>query len=192
MSRLLFIILLFGYILLQLIWFASDPRSLKEILKSSLGLKGGGARVSIFIFVIIISSIILFNFNHTPMQLPSSSLDQLFVVLGMTIYITGFTIAVWARFTMKEKWVPAGEKHDLKRQNKIITSGPFKYSRNPIYLGLTLFYLGFCLVLRSFYIIFVIITFIYFLNIINREEAFLEKHFGREYLDYKRKTPKFI
>ncbi len=192
MDKLIFITMLFGLLLLQSIWFMVDPRSKIEVIKSNLGLKEGGSKVSkYFFYFLIISAILLYSY-HIPIQFPSSSLDKIFVISGVIFYVSGFVFSVWARLTMKEKWIPAGEKHDLKRQNKIITSGPFKYSRNPIYLGLLLFYLGSCLTLRSYYIIFVIITYFYFYKVILKEEVFLEKNFGKDYLRYKQKTPRFI
>lgn len=192
MDQLIFIILVFGYCLSKLVWLWSDPRPLVEILKSYLGLKGVGPAAAVIFLIAIISSAYVLYLNQIPLQFPSGPLDKIFILLGLALYIIGFIIAVWARLTMKEKWAPAGERHDLKRQSKIITSGPFKYSRNPIYLGQLLFYLGACLALRSYYIIFLVIPFFYFLKTIIREEGFLEKHFGKDYLNYKRKTPRFI
>ena len=82
----------------------------------------------------------------------------------------------------------------FKKVNKLITSGIYKYSRNPMYLGLlmlvtstSIFYLN----------IFSITTPVFFYCWINRfqikrEEIFLTKKFGKEYLLYKTKTRRWI
>ena len=75
-----------------------------------------------------------------------------------------------------------------------ITSGPFKLSRNPIYLGMTITLFGVETALGSlspyiFPVIFVII-----INglIIPAEEKDLENKFGEKYLDYKTKVRRWI
>ena len=82
----------------------------------------------------------------------------------------------------------------FKKVNKLITSGIYKYSRNPMYLGLlmivtstSIFYLN----------IFSIITPIIFYCWINRfqikrEEIFLTEKFGNDYILYKTKTRRWI
>ena len=82
----------------------------------------------------------------------------------------------------------------FKKVNKLIISGIYKYSRNPMYLGLLMI---------------VISTSIFFLNIlsittpflfycwinrfqIKREEIFLTEKFGEEYMSYKIKTRRWI
>ena len=82
----------------------------------------------------------------------------------------------------------------FKKVNKLITSGIYRYSRNPMYLGLlmlvtstSIFYLN----------IFSITTPFIFYSWINRfqikrEEIFLTEKFGKEYLSYKNKTRRWI
>jgi len=68
-----------------------------------------------------------------------------------------------------------------------IRKGPFRYSRNPIYLGMVLIIMGGSLLsgsVISFFVPFVFAVFLHLLYIIP-EEAILEKNFGQEYLEYK-------
>ena len=92
---------------------------------------------------------------------------------------------------MKASWgVPA--EHDIARQNKIIKKGPFSFSRNPIYVGLILVILGYTLALRSYSVLLVLLVAFYFCKAILKEEKILNKHFGKEYLEYKSKVRRFI
>ena len=82
----------------------------------------------------------------------------------------------------------------FKKVNKLITSGIYKYSRNPMYLGFLMIVIS----TSIFYLnIFSIITPIFFYFWINRfqikrEEIFLTEKFGKEYLLYMTKTRRWI
>ena len=82
----------------------------------------------------------------------------------------------------------------FKKVNKLITSGIYKYSRNPMYLGLlmlvtstSIFYLNLFSITTPFF-------FYYWINRfqIKREEIFLAEKFGKEYMLYKTKTRRWI
>src|SRR5258706_5166382 len=58
--------------------------------------------------------------------------------LGLALIALGIGIAIWGRRTMQA----AGTNIDpMLPARAIVTSGPFRYSRNPLYLALTLLYL---------------------------------------------------
>ncbi len=69
----------------------------------------------------------------------------------------------------------------------IVTGGPFGYTRNPIYVALTLLYLGIAMVLNALWVFVLIVPVIVVmqLGVIVREERYLERKFGDEYLRYK-------
>ena len=103
----------------------------------------------------------------------------------------GFGIAVWAKFTMKKNWgMPA--QHDVYRQNLLVTTGPFLYTRNPIYVGLSLMALGASLGVRSILTPLVILFFIHLKRMVATEEQLLLKHFGSRYRDYRKQVPRFL
>jgi protein-S-isoprenylcysteine O-methyltransferase Ste14 len=76
---------------------------------------------------------------------------------------------------------------------QLITDGAFGRMRHPIYLAALLFYIILIVITLSLISLFLFIGIIIFYGIITRfEEKFLEKQFGQEYLDYKKKVPKWI
>lgn len=81
---------------------------------------------------------------------------------------------------------------DLAQNAKLITSGPYKYVRHPMYSGLILVSLGF---LFNYFSVVRLAVFLLFLADIyikmNYEEKLLEKHF-EEYKAYKKKTKRII
>ena len=80
------------------------------------------------------------------------------------------------------------------QSNKLITTGIYKYIRNPMYLALVLFQIGLGISLSFLHIsmisIFTAITLHYF--VIKREEAYLKKLFGVDYESYITKSKRWI
>lgn len=69
----------------------------------------------------------------------------------------------------------------------IIRGGLYRHSRNPLYIGLSLFYVGAALLLNSLWALLLLAPALVVMSygVIAREERYLERKFGREYLDYK-------
>jgi protein-S-isoprenylcysteine O-methyltransferase Ste14 len=82
---------------------------------------------------------------------------------------------------------------EIRNPPEVITKGPFKYSRHPIYLGALLLYVGFILfsfsILSLIYYIFVSII---YNKLANHEERLLLEKFGDEYKKYQQNVPKWI
>ena len=78
--------------------------------------------------------------------------------------------------------------------NKLVSSGIYKYSRNPMYLGMILIIISTAIFYLNFYSIITPFIFYFWINRfqIKREEIFLKKKFGKEYLLYKLKTRRWI
>ena len=76
----------------------------------------------------------------------------------------------------------------------LITSGLFRISRNPVYLGMILILIGESILLGSLIPFLVSLLFIIAIEIwvIPIEEKNLEKKFDKKYLDYKRKVRKWL
>ena len=178
------VVLTLGLLILPIIWFLTDPRPLHERLRQSLTLNG--IIVSVIEFILI-----YFNFNHPNTLILNNIMNAAVVPIGIILYTVGSSIAIWAKITMGKVWGMSAE-HDLSRQNKLISSGPFKHSRNPIYLGLTLTLLGYSLVFKSIFIILNILVIFYFYYDAKKEEKILEKYFGKAYLKYKSQVPLFL
>ena len=82
----------------------------------------------------------------------------------------------------------------FKKVNKLITSGIYKYSRNPMYLGLLMIVISSSILYLNIYSVTTPFLFYWWINRfqIKREEIFLMEKFGREYLSYKAKTRRWI
>ena len=82
----------------------------------------------------------------------------------------------------------------FKKVNKLVTSGIYKYSRNPMYLGLLMIVFSSSIFYLNIYSILTPLFFYLWINRfqIKREEVFLTKKFGEDYLSYKKKTRRWI
>lgn len=138
----------------------------------------------IFLMAVIFGAIFhnLFNFNIFS--------GYIYNYIGFFMIIGGSLLIYWAQSTsgcvQKEKGNERTEK-DFER-------GPYKYSRNPTHIGLTVMTLGLALILNSFFtIVFLVIaSFITKLIFVKKEEKLLERKYGQVYCDYKKKVSTWI
>jgi protein-S-isoprenylcysteine O-methyltransferase Ste14 len=111
--------------------------------------------------------------------------------LGFGLIIFGIIMNLWTDSLFKKKQTTVKPQ---KMPNFFITSGPFKLSRHPMYLGMMSILLGVAIFLGSlisfaFPIIFIIIMEKLFIPL---EEKNLEKKFGNQYIDYKKRVRRWI
>ncbi len=78
--------------------------------------------------------------------------------------------------------------------NVIIEDGPYKYSRNPIYLGFLVCFAGLALLADAPVMLLILAPLYYILDrhVIMPEEIYLEDKFGEVYLSYKRRVRRWI
>ncbi len=81
----------------------------------------------------------------------------------------------------------------VRKNETLATSGPYAYTRNPLYLGSLLIGLGFAVAARSWWVgvVPVVIFFVIYLPVIRDEEAFLRKTFP-EFNEYARRVPRML
>ena len=74
-----------------------------------------------------------------------------------------------------------------ERTTMVVRTGPYRFSRNPIYLAFVLFILGLSLWLNDLWLLVALAVFAAFISImiIPREERFLERNFQPQYSEYK-------
>ena len=112
-------------------------------------------------------------------------------IIGYGFGIAGLALIAWALVTLHyagTTFLPnAGA-------DRLVTDGPFRYRRNPIYMGDAMLLLGFAqLTGNVWFAIFMpaFLVAVYFLAVVP-EERHLEERFGQTYLDYKEKTRRWF
>lgn len=111
-------------------------------------------------------------------------LGLIFAVVGIAASMAGAGLFVHRRTAI----IP------YKPASCLVTSGIYRWTRNPMYLGLALIYVGVAGLLNSLAAILLLplVLAIIQVSVIAREEAYLERAFGSEYLTYKRRVRPWI
>ena len=144
-------------------------------------------------FIVFICGIPFFMFLLAGRIYPGAGRMICCIVLAAA----GIGLSVWSIVYMKR--VGQGNPLDAfdheigPRTKKLMTDGPYRICRNPMLLGVFIFYAGLQILLLSWkalllFAIFVLIM----LYQVKKEEQRLERDFGREYLEYKKKTPALL
>jgi protein-S-isoprenylcysteine O-methyltransferase Ste14 len=105
-------------------------------------------------------------------------------IIGWPLIGGGVLIAGWWRKTMRDADAPVRTDRPVPR---LTTAGPFSYSRNPAYLSLAMIYSGIAALRNSLWAILFLplVLIVIQREVIGREERYLERTFGEEYLAYK-------
>jgi protein-S-isoprenylcysteine O-methyltransferase Ste14 len=82
---------------------------------------------------------------------------------------------------------------DVDRPDKLVTTGIFAFSRNPIYIGFACVLLGQFLVFPNWILLIYLVAGIWlFHRQVLHEEAFLRKHYGQEYVAYSKRVRRYL
>ena len=119
------------------------------------------------------------------------------VYLGALVGLTGLTTSIWSIIYMKR--VGKGNPFDVMehevapRTRHLMTEGPYRLSRNPMLSGTYLYYIGVLIALWNGWslLVFIIVAGLMTLQV-RSEERRLETDFGDDYLEYKKRTGRFI
>ena len=112
-------------------------------------------------------------------------------MLGAILIAIAVWLSVWGVRVMHR--AGTSEKTSLPT-TALVTTGPFRYSRNPLYVSLTLAYLGIAVAAQSLWALALLIVVLAVVQrgVIDREERYLERRFGEDYLRYKGRVRRWI
>ncbi len=128
-------------------------------------------------------------YMHTPSLIPGVLAIK---ILSLILFLTGLVLFSWTIYLFQT--LAKGTLAPWTDKQKLVTSGPYQYCRNPMITGVVLILAGEALWFRSMSIliwtcVFIVINTCFF---VFREEPFLEQKFGDEYKKYKSKIPRWI
>jgi protein-S-isoprenylcysteine O-methyltransferase Ste14 len=104
-------------------------------------------------------------------------------------------VSMWlfyrSHFDLQKQWSPSLE---IRENHELVTSGIYKYTRNPMYLAVLIWSLGQALVLPNFMaglaaFVSLVPLFVFRLP---REEKMMHRHFGESYVRYKNETSRLV
>ncbi len=117
---------------------------------------------------------------------------QVFGIIGLFWAGSYINMKEFLGITQIKRYLEGNYKvSDLDEYHEMVVSGPFKYSRHPIYF-FSIIILGFRSTMDLFYVVFFICMLIYFYVGSIYEEKSLEKRFGNSYREYKTRVPRLF
>jgi protein-S-isoprenylcysteine O-methyltransferase Ste14 len=111
--------------------------------------------------------------------------------LGATVFALALALAVWAIVTMTR----AGSSVPTNLPTAtIVETGPYRVTRNPIYLGMFLGLAGLAIAFDSLWLLAALAAFALVIRygVVAREEAYLERRFGDVYRPYRARVRRWL
>ncbi|WFU16428.1 isoprenylcysteine carboxylmethyltransferase family protein [Bradyrhizobium sp. CB3481] len=111
--------------------------------------------------------------------------------LGATVFVLALALFVWAIFTITR----AGSNVPTNLPaTAIVDTGPYRFTRNPIYLGMVLGLIGLAIAVNSLWLLMMLVPFALVIHygVITREEVYLERRFGDVYRRYRAQVRRWL
>ncbi len=124
-----------------------------------------------------------------PLQFVPISIPRAWVAGGL--FALGVALAVWAIVNIRK----AGTQFDVhKPTTAIVENGPYRFTRNPIYLGMFLGQTGIAIGFDNLWVLAMLVPFYFVVRhgVVAREEAYLERKFGAVYRGYKSRVRRWL
>jgi protein-S-isoprenylcysteine O-methyltransferase Ste14 len=109
--------------------------------------------------------------------------------VGLVLFALGLGFAVWARLHIGRNW---GTPMTQKEEPELVTSGPYRLARHPIYSGILVAGVGTAVALSWLWLAAVLLAGVYFIYSATVEERYLTEQFPDEYPAYKRSTKMLV
>ena len=123
--------------------------------------------------------------------LPGAELPPWAQWLGAVVIVAGVALMISFELAFKRAGTDA---NPYRPSSALATDGPYRFSRNPGYLGMAITYIGITLASEALWALVMLLpaTLVIQCGVIAREERYLERLFGEQYLRYKRTTRRWI
>lgn len=186
--RIFYLLIASLWIVWTIYWWTSALRA-KRNVRNTGWYWNIGIRIIIIIIVLIFLHVpILYHFAlHTHSK--SFYTNPLTGVIGIIIALFGFALSIWARVCLGRNW---GMPMATKEKPELITSGPYKFIRHPIYTGMIVAMIGTTIVTTILWLIPLIFVLGYFIYSSKIEEKNMLKQFPKEYKEYMKQTKALI
>ena len=108
---------------------------------------------------------------------------------GLVLFGTGLGTAVWARLHIGQNW---GTPMSTKDNPELVTTGPYRYVRHPIYSGILVAVAGTAVALSWSWLLAFVLAAVYFVYSATVEERMLTAQFPEDYPAYKHSSKMLV
>lgn len=126
---------------------------------------------------------------------PVDLIPQPYNYVGLVFIPVGFLLIIWANYALLVIGkISLRDREPMQRPEYLVLAGPYRFSRNPLYLGALFALVGFVIFWSSIVTAFLtILVYIIFRNrFIKREEIILEEEFGDDYRNFKKRVRRWF
>lgn len=146
------------------------------------------ARATVFLLAILLMAYDRIPAPWLYRQLYSQGAVAFWVGAGITV--AGLAFAVWARLHIGRNW---SRSVTLKEDHELITSGPYRLVRHPIYTGILTGTVGSAIALAQVRGVISVVTIAILMWLkLRREERFMREHFGQRYDTYAQRVAALV
>jgi protein-S-isoprenylcysteine O-methyltransferase Ste14 len=111
-------------------------------------------------------------------------------VAGSILLVVSTLFTLWSRLVLGKMWATNAS---VKEGHKLVTGGPYRITRNPIYTGILGMILGSAFSLgQGLAFLLFIFTLLFFMNRIRNEEQLMEMTFGEQFIEFKKHVPRLF
>ncbi len=141
---------------------------------------------ALFYFYIVFSA----AFDFPTMSKQEFFHSEIISWVGVLFCLAGLLLLLWSLVSFGESFRIG---IDTEHPGRLITSGIFAFSRNPIYVAFAFILLGQFLIFSNWILLVYLIAGIWlFHRQVLREEDYLKKHYGKEYLEYCNRVRRYL
>ncbi len=166
-----------------IIWGVFALYWLISAFSAKQGSRSGRVRMPGLLFVVTVVLVRIFGPHNLAVSSP------VLRVVGFVLFLSGLGLAVWARIYLGRNW---GMPMTRKEEPELVTSGPYRFVRHPIYSGLLLALLGTSLATNLYLLIALAVMTVYFVYSAKVEEGLMTASFPSVYPSYQAKTKMLI
>lgn len=123
--------------------------------------------------------------------LPSDAVPRPLVVVGLALVLAGALLALWGAITFRRHGTAVVP---IRAATSLVQNGPYRFTRNPMYLGFTLAYLGTATALNAMWplLLLPMALVLLFRLVIRKEERHLWDTFGDDYVQYRKRVRRWM
>ena len=149
-----------------------------------------GYLIGFILFIILIPAFMWLASGHVAFGMGKFICFSLFAVAGVALSIWSI---VYMKIAGKGNPLDAFNHEIAPRTSNLMTDGPYRICRNPMLLGVFIYYIGVLIYLQTWQALVIFAVYVLIMMVqVSKEEKRLEQDFGEEYRAYKRKTKKLI
>jgi len=178
-----------GWLVFALVWAMAAVTAKRSARGPGWGGQVG-VRVTAAVFIYLLIRAIRAGWGASVLSTVVSALSNpVLNVAGLVLFVAGIGLAVWARLYLGRNW---GMPMSLRQGHELVTSGPYRFVRHPIYSGILLAVVGSILVGEFWWLAVLPVVIVYFVYSALTEERMMGEQFPGAYPEYMKRTKMLI